>query len=200
MILIIQNGHVTPGITKYLTDTYVVVKSFETDVADIDLDLYSVIIILGGSQSLLEIDTHSYLLSVVKLIVRCFEIDKALIGICLGSQLISYALGLNIKKCQHMHIGYDVNIMGYKGIFRYHYDCIIENNLITVLEYFESMPYLFRYKNNIFAIQCHPDVDPEQVHNYTDNADIINYAQQNAADIDKNNKHIIDKLLLMTKN
>lgn len=196
MILIIQNGYFIPGITKYLKEDYLIVKSFENTVNDaINLDNYSIIIILGGNQSLLNIQAFPYLHDVIKLINKCFRINKPLLGICLGSQLITYALGCEMKSCSKNNIGYDTTILGYQNVFRYHIDYIIPNHLITVLEYFENMPYFYKHGTNVYGVQCHPDIIPESIQNYTTDTTIIEYAHKNKEVINKNNAVIIEKLL-----
>ena len=48
MLLIVQNGFTTPSILKYLSDPYEIIRSFETNVSEIDINKYITIIILGG--------------------------------------------------------------------------------------------------------------------------------------------------------
>jgi GMP synthase-like glutamine amidotransferase len=195
MILLIQNGYFTPGIIKYLREDFSVIKSFETNVTDININNYALVIILGGNQSLTNINSYPYLQNVVQLINKCLSINKPLIGICLGAQLITFALGCEIKSCQKNNIGYDVTIMSYSNVFRYHFDFIVPNNSINILEYFEDMPYLYKYGLNVYGIQCHPDIIPEQIHNYTTDESIIRFAQENKDSINQNNFDIINKLI-----
>ena len=199
MLLLIQNGYFVPSITKYLKQEYLIIKSFETNVSDIDLDNYEIIIILGGNQTLTNIKAYPYLLNVVKMIRKCLVIDKALIGICLGAQLIAYAIGAKIATCQKNNIGYDVDILSYNNIFRYHRDYIVPTNLITIIEYFDSMPYLYKYGSKVCGIQCHPDIDPDYIQNYTTHASIIKYARENKDAINKKNLEIINELFCLVE-
>ncbi len=57
-----------------------------------DLD-YDALIVLGGDQNALADDTHPYLPALARLI-KCFgDANKAVLGICLGSQLVARGYG-----------------------------------------------------------------------------------------------------------
>lgn len=195
MLLLIQNGLVTPCVTKYLKEEYEIIRSYETDVSGINLERYSTIIILGGYQSVIDIDNYPYLLNVIKLIKKCLEINKSLFGICLGSQLIAHALGCEIKSSQKLNIGYDAEVLGYKNIFRSHIDYIIPNDSISVMEYFEEMPYLYKRGISVYGIQCHPDIVPECIHKYNNHYKSHDYAIKNNDLINQNNKTIMNQIL-----
>ncbi|BCS82905.1 putative glutamine amidotransferase-like protein [Cotonvirus japonicus] len=195
MLLIIQNGYITPYIYRYLDEDYKIIKSYDVDVSKINLNDYSVVIILGGYQSVVDIDKYSYLINVTELIKKCLTDKKPLFGICLGFQLIAYTLGCEIKSSGKLNVGYDTKILGYENIFRCHIDYIIPNNKITILEYFDDMPYLYRHENHVYGIQCHPDIAPECVKKYSDNIESYNYAQANKDTINKNNAAIIKYIL-----
>lgn len=191
MILIIQNGYVTPCISKYLDEKYYIVKSFETDVSEISPENYSMIIILGGYQSVTYLDSYSYLHNVVKLVNKCLSIKKPIFGICLGAQLVAHALGCEIRSSGKLNIGYDTKILGYDNIFRSHIDYIIPNSSIDVLEYFDNMPYVYKYKDHVYGIQCHPEISPECVQRYCDNEKVIEYSKKNSGVIHQNNEAVI---------
>ena len=200
MLLIIQNGFIPPSITKYLTEEYEIVKSFEINVLIINLEKYSLVIILGGHQSVTNIGSYPYLLNVVTLIKNCISIKKPLLGICLGCQLVAYALGCEIKSSGKLNIGYDTKILGLENIFRSHIDYIEPNPSIDVLEYYDSMVYLFRHGQNVVGIQCHPDITPECIMKYHNNNSCINFASDNKEKIDSNNNTLIKYLFGMIKN
>ncbi|XWV26944.1 glutamine amidotransferase-like protein [Tupanvirus soda lake] len=195
MLLIIQNGYITPYISRYLDEEFEIVKSFEKDVSKLDINKYTIIIILGGYQSVTRINDYPYLLNVVKLIKKCLDIEKPLFGICLGCQLIAHTLGCEIKSSGKLNIGYDTNILGYDNIFRCHIDYIVPNKKIDILEYYDNMPYLYKHKNHIYGIQCHPDIAPECVQKYSNNNSSFAYAKENKETINKKNSLIISKLL-----
>lgn len=200
MLLIIQNGYITPYIYRYLDDDYEIVKSFDTDVSKIDMDKYSIVIILGGYQSVVDIEKYTYLLNVIELIKKCLHLKKPIFGICLGFQLIAYALGCEIKSSGKLNVGYDTSILGYDNIFRCHIDYIVPNDKIIVMEYFDGMPYLYKYQNKAYAIQCHPDIAPECVRKYSNDIESHKYALHNKDTINKNNSAIIKHILDLLRN
>lgn len=195
MILIIQNGRITPCIPKYLTEMYEVYKSSQTDFTKLDLDKYSLIIILGGDQTLTNIFEYKYLLNVVNFIHKCFENNKPILGFCLGCQLIGYAMGCKIVSSGKLNVGYDCDIMNYKNVFRCHIDYIIPNEKITVIEYFEQMPYLIKFRNNVYGVQCHPEITPECVKKYCHDVNACSYADTERDLIHQINQSIVDKLI-----
>lgn len=195
MLLVIQNGHIPTRVHTYLDEPYEIVKSFEINALELNLDRYSTIIILGGYQSVTKMGDYPYLQHVVEMIKKCIEIKKPLLGICLGCQLIAYTLGCEIKSSGKLNIGYNAEIMGVKGIFRSHIDYIVPNDSIDIVEYFEDMPYLFKYDNFIYGIQCHPDVPPDYVKTYSSRECLHRIACDNKAVISENNKYVLDTLL-----
>jgi len=201
MILIIQNGHLATHISKYLDEECEVVKSFEQNVSIIELDKYSIVIILGGQQNIKDLDNCPELKNVELLIKKCIQFEKPVLGICLGCQLIAHVLGCEIKPSGKLNIGYDTKILGLDHIFRCHYDYVVPNESITVLDSFDSMTYAFIH-NKLIGIQCHPDIPPEQLIQYQ----YYPYVLFNQIAIDKdsiineNNKKLLAKLFNLLKN
>jgi len=194
MILIIQNGHHRISIGRYLDEEYIIIKSYETDVSNINVNPYSIIIILGGHQSVSKLHVYKSLNNVIILIRRCIEIDKPMLGICLGCQLIAYALGCEIVSGNKLNMGYDTKILGFDNIFRCHQDYIIPNDKIEVLDVFESMTYAFKH-HKLFGIQCHPDLPPDQINNIDTNPNIRKYAAEKKEIIDINNRALFKYIL-----
>ena len=187
MILVIQNGPISTHINKYINKPIRVVKSYEENVSLINLNEYVAIIILGGPQRI-SLGIPPELINVIKLIDNCAKMDKPLLGICLGCQLIAYYMECEIKS-GYLRVDYS-----YKNIFRCHYDYIIPNNKITVLEEFEGMPY-FINTNKMYGIQYHPDIPPKFVNKYLDNWHVADIAEKKSEIINQNNQSLMDYLL-----
>lgn len=188
MILVIQNGPISTYIDKYISQPIHIIKSYEENVSLINLDKYAVVIILGGPQRI-SLGIPPELSDVIKLIDNCAKLDKPLLGICLGCQLIAYYMGCEIKSSGYLRVDYS-----YKNIFRCHYDYVVPNNKITVLEEFEGMPYFINI-NKMYGIQYHPDIPPEFVNKYLDNWYVANIAEKKSDIIDQNNQSLMDYLL-----
>lgn len=200
MNLVIQNGTATSHIDKYLPGTTTIIKSFETNVANIDMTEYNIVIILGGQQSICDDDViEPNLVHVIDLIVRCVEIEKPLVGICLGCQLIARTLGCDVKSSGRLNVGYDTTICGYDNILRCHTNHVVPHVQFEFDEYFDQMLYVFKHKR-IYGIQCHPDIPPEYVADFLEDSDTIKYAALNKDVIDENNRrmivHILNELMI----
>lgn len=194
MILIIQNGFMTTNINRYLSEESVIIKSYDTDVSNLDLDLYSKIIILGGHQRIQNIQLYAYLLNVVSLVKKCIEINKPLLGICLGCQIIGYVLGCDIESDGKLHVGYDTKVLTFDHLFRYHYDYVVPNNMVEVLSEYDSIVYLFRH-HKAYGIQCHPDIPPDTILYYHLDATCDNIAMKQTTTINENNRNLMQYLM-----
>jgi len=193
MILIIQNGSIPTCIGKYINQPFKIIKSYEENLSLINLDAYSGIIILGGPQRLSQ-GIPVELIQVIELIKKCLEIGKPLLGICLGCQLLAHCVGCSIISSGGLFIDYQTKLLNYEMIFRCHYDYIIPNNNVTVLDTFREMPYFIQI-NNSYGIQCHPDIPPEHVSKYLDNWHVASIAEQNSQNINQNNQLLMNYLL-----
>lgn len=88
-----ENGHVLTGTHSYKHEQL-------PDPAAFDF-----LIVMGGPQSACDLARYSYLQEEIKLIQSAIEQDKHVLGICLGAQLISEALGAKAEKSPEKEIG-----------------------------------------------------------------------------------------------
>ncbi len=66
---------------------------------------FDLLVIMGGPQSPLQINKHSFLRDEIELVSRAVAEEKAILGICLGSQVISEALGAPTQRGPEKEIG-----------------------------------------------------------------------------------------------
>lgn len=66
---------------------------------------FDMLIIMGGPQSVLELDKYAYLRDEVELAKRAISENKIVLGICLGAQIISVALGAKAEQSPEREIG-----------------------------------------------------------------------------------------------
>jgi GMP synthase-like glutamine amidotransferase len=204
MILIIQNGNVDTHIGKYLDEEYEIIKSFKMNIDELDLQKYSMIFILGGNDSIKDINYMPHLQRAVKLIKQCIQIEKPLIGICLGCQLLAYSLGYTIKFGNKLYMDHSINIFGYNNIFRCHYDYIDTETIndskissdIICDDDGNCIPYSIKYRN-LVGLQCHPDIPPEYIHEY--HSGYVYDINLDTELINENNKKVIRCAINMTK-
>src|SRR5580704_8403145 len=70
-----------------------------------DSSQFDMLIVMGGPQSAVHLDKYPYLIDEVNLIRESIHARKAVLGICLGAQLIGVALGAKASVSPHKEIG-----------------------------------------------------------------------------------------------
>lgn len=197
MILIIQNGFLDTYIQKYLDDQSHVIR-ITSNLEIVDIDIYDLVIILGGHQSVSQMILYPELNKLVKFMKKCSDKKKPILGICLGCQVIAHIAGCKLYKNLYVYKGYDtmihINDETYSNIFRHHSDYIVPNDKINVLSFFDDKPYVFTYENMI-GVQCHPDIPPDKLANFIDISKIKKKLNMTDAYIDNENMRLITKLL-----
>lgn len=204
MILIIQNGSLGTFIQKYLDEESKIIQLAELNSDEIDLNLYSFVIVLGGPQAVSQIILYPDLNKIITFMKKCNQIKKPLLGICLGSHLIAHIMGCTIKKNFYLHMDYDTILTfdgeTYSNIFRCHSDYIIPNDNIDVLATFDDKPCLIRSKDKLMVgIQCHPDIPPEHASHFVRLLPTNKSSSKkiNDNEIDKENRRLMNKLITM---
>jgi GMP synthase-like glutamine amidotransferase len=70
------------------------------------VDDFDMLVIMGGGMSVYEEDQYPWLITEKKCIERAIRSDKAVLGVCLGAQLIASALGAAVYKNKEKEIGW----------------------------------------------------------------------------------------------
>ena len=68
-------------------------RPWQGDILPAGISDHDALVVLGGEQSALDDETHPYLPELVRLARRFGDGDKAVLGICLGSQILARAYG-----------------------------------------------------------------------------------------------------------
>ena len=150
---------------------------------------YQIIIISGGPQHLTKdkINLYPEINNLVICVQLCKKLNKVLIGICLGCQIIAYSFGLEI--CSINKFFPLTNIIGTNYLqlpiitndnfiskldhnllqqaFSYHYDFIKVNNkfdtnteIDIIAKSKNDIPYIIKHKtHNIYGFQMHPEIN-----------------------------------------
>lgn len=71
-----------------------------------DLDSFDMLVIMGGLMNVYEYDTYPWLLRERQFIRHAIEQKKAVLGVCLGAQLLADILGARVKRNRHREIGW----------------------------------------------------------------------------------------------
>ena len=70
------------------------------------LDAFDLLVIMGGPMSIDDTDQYPWLVSEKRFIREAVTADKAILGICLGAQLVADALGAPVYPNDHREIGW----------------------------------------------------------------------------------------------
>ena len=103
MIVIQHEPGEGPGsLLPYLRDARIV-RTFAADPVPQDCEA---LVVLGGGMGVYEQDRLPHLRDEIRLLRRCVERGRPVLGICLGSQLLAAALGAEVAKAEAKEIGF----------------------------------------------------------------------------------------------
>lgn len=143
-----------------------------------DISAIDFLIIMGGPQSPLELDTYPYLRDEIALAKLAIIQKKAVVGICLGAQIIGESLGAKTEHSPNREIGiYPVQLTK-EGcndpifsqlptsfeVMHWHNDMpgILPDS--AILAYSEGCPrQIIRYNDLTYGLQCHMEMTNELI-------------------------------------
>lgn len=155
------------------------------------VDLFDVLIILGGPMSVHDEDRYRWLLAEKTLIQKAIEKGKKVIGICLGAQLIAEVMGATVSLNAEPEIGwFPVNLTdealahpafnGFeKQINAFHWHGEFFNtphNAIAIGKSDACANQGFIWNNQVLALQFHLEISTQSIEGLIHNCseDLIN--------------------------
>ena len=135
---------------------------------------YSSLVVLGGAQSAYETDKDPYLLDEIALCQDFIDAGKAIVGFCLGAQILARAVGGEVVPGAKKEIGwYELRLSGAAAddalmkdhpsrllSYHFHGDCIKSAPGCTKLASSDLTEWqLFRHGSNAYGFQYHAEVD-----------------------------------------
>jgi GMP synthase (glutamine-hydrolysing) len=168
---IIENWAIDKGHDLSSTHTYKGEKL--PDISTIDF-----LIIMGGPQSPTELDKYPYLRNEITLTQQAIDQGKAVLGICLGAQIISESLGAKTERSPNKEIGvYPIRLTKegeMDSIFKkfpksfdvmhWHNDMPGIPQGAVLLAYSEGCPrQVIKYSDRVYGLQCHMEMTSELI-------------------------------------
>lgn len=145
---------------------------------------FDMIVISGGPQHLyMNLDIFPEIKPLLVIVRLCSYLNKMLVGICLGCQIIGMAYKMQIKKLPQFVIGHNyidnintnidkdnylskMDFSLIKQSFSFHSDGIenVPNKKIDILAYYGDVPYIIKHrKKPIYGFQFHPEANIESI-------------------------------------
>ncbi len=145
-----------------------------------DTGLYSHLVVMGGPMAVYEMDRYPYLRGEAELIRSFIDEGKAVLGVCLGAQMVAHCLGARVYPGEVKEIGwYEVDItpegmedgafstLAVEGrpvaeVFQWHGDTFdMPEGAVRIASSSSYPNQAFRYGSRVYALQFHIEVTPE---------------------------------------
>jgi len=151
-----------------------IILGFETDYRQLHRDHFSALVVLGGPQGTYETDRYPYLQKEIDLCRRFLEVDKPILGFCLGAQLLACALDGEVAPSDLKEIGWHVLKLNDTAAddplmrthpstllsFHFHGDIITSVPGCTTLAHSAMTKcQLFRHGVKVYGFQYHAEAD-----------------------------------------
>ncbi len=187
-----------PGLIEYC----LIQEKISYQILNINSDIYlprvddlTHIVILGGPMNVYEEDRYPFLGDEDLFIKDAIQRGKAILGICLGAQLIAKALGAKVFKASMKEIGwYDVSLTSIGSrdplfadlpktfpVFQWHEDTFEIPKAGKLIATSTSVPHqAFRYGDNAYGLQFHLEVTEEMIHEWIETYEEGSYTSESA--------------------
>ncbi len=148
------------------------------------LDAYTGLVILGGPQNVDEEAQYPWLKMEKQAIEKFIELNKPILGICLGAQLIAEILGADVRRHTHTEAGWQ-QVQLHPEVsdlipsqppslhfFQWHsYRFLTPQQATRFAENEITADQGFVYRNNIVGVQFHPEADRDWIEKCSQDSD-----------------------------
>ncbi|MDP6626156.1 MAG: type 1 glutamine amidotransferase, partial [Nitrospinota bacterium] len=160
---------------------YHYIHLYNNDKAPQNLDAYSALIVLGGPMNVYETEKYPFLLDEERLVREAISKSIAVLGLCLGAQLIAKTAGAKVFAGRKKEIGWypvsltnealdDALFTGFKKdmtVFQWHGDTFDVPSGAKRMAASELFPnQAFKLSEKIIALQFHLEVTEEAVYQW----------------------------------
>ncbi len=163
--------------------------NFERDPqAQPEVDRYHGLIVLGGPMNVEDRERRTHLLTELRAIEAALAAGKPVLGICLGAQLLAHVLGAPIRRHPQSEIGWypmsstpagqSDSIFSAFGerseVFQWHsYSFALPSNAVHLASTPDCANQAFRYGDNAYGVQFHPEVDAPLIERWLGRPDYL---------------------------
>ncbi|MEE4292721.1 MAG: gamma-glutamyl-gamma-aminobutyrate hydrolase family protein [Xanthomonadales bacterium] len=167
-----------------------------------DIGRYDALIVLGGPQMPDQADRYPHLDVEIGCIEAALKKEIPVLGICLGAQLLAYALGAGVRPLPRWEIGWhDIEPTLYSAAdplfcalvepnpaFHWHgYTFDLPSGAIPLAASKNCSNQAFRYGQNAWGLQCHLELDERLINRWLTlpeyTADLEAHGQSSAAEL-----------------
>jgi GMP synthase (glutamine-hydrolysing) len=146
-----------------------------------DVSRYDALIVLGGPQMPDQDDIYPHLKVEMDCIEQALKQQKPVLGICLGAQLLAYALGSGVRPLDAWEIGwYDLKptaqaqadpifcgLLRPQPVFQWHgYTFDMPASAVHLATTDTCENQAFRYGTNAYGLQCHLELDERLINRW----------------------------------
>lgn len=151
-----------------------------------EINEYDMLVVMGGPQSPIEIEKSPYLKDEIRLVKQALDQNKRIVGVCLGAQLITEALGAKTERSPNKEIGmYELELFDAAAsdpvfssfpakfdVMHWHSDMPGLVDGVELLARSEGCPkQAFRYGDRVYGFQCHFELTRELVEGMIEHCD-----------------------------
>lgn len=155
-----------------------------------NVDRYRGLIVLGGPMNVEDHPHRAHLVTEMRAIERALHQGKPVLGICLGAQLLAHVLGAPVRRADTSEIGwYDLHATddGHQDpvmhafapksrVFQWHgFTFGLPHGAVQLARTDSCEQQAFRYGENAYGVQFHPEVDGALIQRWLGRAD---YAEE----------------------
>lgn len=138
------------------------------------LDAFTHLIVMGGHMGVNDHSKYPWIQEELELIRKSIRADRPVLGICLGAQMIAAALGKPVRKHDVPELGWVPlkltdqgrsdpvlkHVLQQPRMFQWHYDTFeLPDEAVLLASSAACLNQAFRYKQNVYGLQFHPEVD-----------------------------------------